>query len=157
MLIRARSGHASRRADGALLIRHDSITVLAIGENETDTAIGTLGFAAIFRPGFDWITQPVSRHDTDDNHLYGIAASRSGPAWAVGSFLDPVSGNFFTLIETQREGDRGWTPVDSPNPNPQGANQLGGVAVVGDDVWAVGTYDGPNAAATLVLHRCQPE
>jgi hypothetical protein len=130
---------------------------LAVGEDETDTATGTTGFAAILRPGFDWITQPVSRSNTDDNHLYGVAAARSGPAWAVGAFLDPASGNFFTLIETQREGDVGWTPVDSPNPNPQGTNQLGGVAVVGGDVWAVGTFDGPNARATLVLHRCQPQ
>ncbi len=131
--------------------------LLAVGENETDTPMGTLGFAAVFRPGSGWISEPVSRPNTDDNHLYSVAAARSGPAWAVGSFLDPASGNFFTLIEMQRDGDHGWTPVASPNPNSHGSNQLGGVAVVGDEVWAVGTYDGPNARATLVLHRCQPQ
>jgi hypothetical protein len=130
---------------------------LAVGEDETDTATGTLGFAEIFRPGTGWMSQPVSRPNTDDNHLYGVAAAHAGPAWAVGTYLDPASGNFFTLIESQRDGDSGWTPVDSPNPNPQGSNQLGGVAVVGGDVWAVGTFDGPNARATLVLHRCQPQ
>src|SRR5262249_5810222 len=30
--------------------------LLAVGENETDTPMGTLGFAAVFRPGSGWIS-----------------------------------------------------------------------------------------------------
>jgi hypothetical protein len=45
----------------------------------------------------------------------------------------------------------------TPSPNPGLANGgntvLGGVVAFGpDDAWAVGTFDGPNARQTLIVH-----
>jgi hypothetical protein len=42
--------------------------------------------------------------------------------------------------------------VPSPNGTTDGNNFLGGIAVVGGELWAVGTFDGPDAAQTLILH-----
>lgn len=43
--------------------------------------------------------------------------------------------------------------MTSPNATTDGNNFLGGIAIIGSDVWAVGTYDGPDAAQTLILRR----
>ena len=49
-----------------------------------------------------------------------------------------------------------WARVPSPNPSADGDNQLAAVAEVGrHDLWAVGAFDGPDAAQTLILHRCR--
>jgi hypothetical protein len=90
-----------------------------------------------------------------ENHLYAISSLSNDVAWAVGSVLEVASGNALTLIE--RGGDSGWTQEASPSPGAaNGDSKLGGVAVInGTDVWAVGTFDGPNAAQTLILHCCK--
>ncbi len=100
--------------------------------------------------------QSAANAGTGENHLYGASAVSNDLAFAVGDVLDPASGNFSTLIESCT--DSGCARETSPNPNTGGNNQLGGVAVVNanpKDVWAVGTFDGPNAPQTLVLHRTQ--
>ena len=98
--------------------------------------------------------QSVANIGTGENHLYGIAAISNDLAFAVGDALDPTTGNFDNLIE--RCGDSGCVQEIVPNPSQGGNNQLGGVAfVTATDVWAVGTFDGPNAPQTLVLHRSQ--
>ena len=89
-----------------------------------------------------------------DNNLDAAAASATS-AWAVGSTLDVKSGNELTLVE-QRDATGAWHKQASPSPGfANGDSQLGGVTVVSPtDVWAVGTFDGPNVAQTLVLHFC---
>jgi hypothetical protein len=98
--------------------------------------------------------QPTANPSTDDNRLAGVAAVSDDETWAVGNFRDAASGSQETLI--LRGGERGiWKQQPSPNPSADGDNQLGGVAKVGaHDLWAVGAFDGPDAAQTLVLHRC---
>jgi hypothetical protein len=89
---------------------------------------------------------------TGENHLYGISAFSDDLAFAVGDSLDPTTGNFNNLVE--RCTDSGCTTEVVPNPSVGGNNQLGGVTVLSPtEAWAVGTFDGPNAPQTLVLHR----
>ncbi len=98
--------------------------------------------------------QSVANVGTGENHLYGAAAISNDLAFAVGDALDPTTGNFNNPIE--RCGDSGCVQETVPNPSQGGNNQLGGVAFVSaTDVWAVGTFDGPNAPQTLILHRTQ--
>ena len=69
----------------------------------------------------------------------------------------PPAGGGRTLIE-RWDGIR-WKVSPSPNPNPDGVNQLSGVRAVPSDpgtVWAVGSYTNPNGSfgdLTLVLRR----
>ncbi len=90
-----------------------------------------------------------------DNRLTGVAAVNDDESWAVGSYLDDASGNVLTLIATGAEGEP-WAQVPSPSPADDGNSQLATVAKVGaHDLWAVGGFDGPDAAQTLILHRCK--
>jgi hypothetical protein len=92
---------------------------------------------------------------TGDNRFAGVVLV-GDETWAVGNFLDPTSGNQLTLIERGGEGSP-WTEVSSPNPSSDGDNQLANVTRTGArDLWAVGSFDGPDRAQTLVLHRCMP-
>jgi hypothetical protein len=91
---------------------------------------------------------------TGENHLYGAAAFSDSLAFAVGDALDPTSGNFNNLVE--RCTSSGCSTETVPNPSQGGNDQLGGVVVLSaTEAWAVGTFDGPNAPQTLVLHRTQ--
>ncbi len=96
----------------------------------------------------------VDNVGTGENHLYGVTAISNDLAFAVGDALDPTTGNFNNLVE--RCTDSGCVKETVPNPSQGGNNQLGGVTFVNaNDVWAVGTFDGPNAPQTLILHRKQ--
>jgi hypothetical protein len=88
-----------------------------------------------------------------DDRLAGVALL--GDTWAVGNYIDEASGSQSTLIE--RSDGHAWVQVSSPNPSSDGDNQLAAVAATAaNDLWAVGVFDGPDAAQTLVLHRCAP-
>jgi hypothetical protein len=110
-------------------------------------------FAESSEHGFFSI-QPTANPSTDDNRLAGVVAVSDDETWAVGNSRDAASGNEVTLI--LRGGEHGtWAQQPSPNPSADGSNQLGGVAKAGaHDLWAVGEFDGPDAAQTLILHRC---
>jgi hypothetical protein len=99
--------------------------------------------------------QGTANPSAGDNRLTGVAAVNDDESWAVGSFLDGKTGGLDTLIVTGGEGGS-WQPVASPNPSAAGGdNQLANVANLGGgELWAVGAFDGPNAAQTLTLHRC---
>jgi hypothetical protein len=91
------------------------------------------------------------------NHLlHGVDAPAADDAWAVGYRL-VTSGGGRTVIE-HWDGAR-WRVVPSPNPNPDGVNQLLGVDAVPSDpdtVWAVGSYTDPATSfgdLTLILRR----
>ena len=90
-----------------------------------------------------------------ENHLYDISSLDNDVAWTVGSALDVTSGNALTLVE--RGGDSAFVQEASPSPGAgNGDSKLGGVAVVNSkDVWAVGFFDGVNAAETMILHCCK--
>ena len=93
-----------------------------------------------------------------DNYLWAIAPAGSTAAWAVGNDVAHPSGNDESVIE-HGTASGGWTIVPSPNPGlANGGNTiLGGVLAFGpDDAWAVGSFDGPNARQTLILHYPGP-
>lgn len=79
---------------------------------------------------------------TGNHRLRGVAAAAATDAWAVGDRQVPTGG-LVTLVE-RWDGTR-WSVVSSPNPNPNGLNELSGVDVVPGTVWAVGSYSKPNA------------
>jgi hypothetical protein len=71
--------------------------------------------------------------------LYGVAATGSSSAWAVGYFS--TGKTIKTLIE--RWNGRAWAQVTSPSPGGSDA-RLNGVAAAGkSSAWAVGSYFGP--------------
>ena len=96
--------------------------------------------------------QSTANPSTGDNRLTGVVAVDDDDTWAVGGVLDTASGNVNTLI--LRGGEHSpWANVVSPNPSADGSSQLSSVTLVESDLWAVGGFDGPDAAQTLVLHR----
>jgi hypothetical protein len=99
--------------------------------------------------------QPSPNISGTENHLMGISSLSNDTAWAVGTYLDQASGNFFTL--TMVGGDGGWKIVPSPNPGAaNGDSGLGGVvALSSNNVWAVGIFDERRASQTLILHFTQ--
>jgi len=106
------------------------------------------------RSAGQWVIQNTVNAGVGENHFYGIA-SEGGVSYAVGGYAPSVNGALNTIIE--RHDSSGWTQEVTPSPGKQFGNSLvGGIAIVGpSDVWAVGAYDGPNAAHSLVLHRCR--
>jgi hypothetical protein len=90
-----------------------------------------------------------------DDNLDAVAAASATSAWAVGSALDVKSGNELTLVE-HRDASGAWRQQASPSPGfANGDSQLGGVTAISPtDVWAVGAFDGPDVAQTLILHFC---
>ncbi len=89
-----------------------------------------------------------------DNYLWGIAPVNGGTdAWAVGDSVPVSTGNAASLIE-YGSATGGWTQVPSPNPGAaNGDTILDGVFAFGsNNVWAVGSYDGPSGMRTLVMH-----
>jgi hypothetical protein len=123
------------------------------------------GFARTGHTGYHTLVENVSQDGftqlatpdptPQDNYLWGIAAIGDGDAaWAVGDDWTQPSGNNDSVIEYGTKNG-GWTLVPSPNPGlANGGNTvLGGVVAFGpDNAWAVGTFDGPNARQTLILH-----
>jgi hypothetical protein len=127
--------------------------VRAVGDLQ-DGVVSLRTFAETAERGF--FSRPSTANPSvRDDRLTGVAAPSDHESWAVGSYLDADSGNLRTLIETGSETGA-WTQVDSPSPATDGDNQLAAVASVGaHDLWAVGAFDGPDAAQTLIVHRCK--
>jgi hypothetical protein len=96
-----------------------------------------------------WQVMPIpASAGSNWTSLWGVAA-HGDTAWAVGTFLDPVSGNNETLV---LHGDQnGLAVVNAPNPG-SGSNLLGGAAFVGARAWAAGIYDTGGSNLTLIEH-----
>jgi len=87
----------------------------------------------------------------DDNELYGVAATSSTNAWAVGEYNDGFAYN--TVIA--RWNGASWKKQTSPNPGGSTQeNVLYGVAgTSASNAWAVGDYtDGTTKYRTLIAH-----
>ena len=125
----------------------------AAGEAEDDMK-RTVGLSEIAVSGRPWSIQHGVSVGQSDNHFYSIAAAPGGAQWAVGAWFDPKNGRQYTLTERARAGEP-WQVLTSPSPSHSGDSLLGGVTVVGNDVWAVGAYDGPQAQRSLILHTCR--
>jgi len=82
-------------------------------------------------------------------NLWGITEA-GGTIWAVGTYLDPKTGDNNTLILTGNGGV--WTVDAGPDPG-SGSNILGGVTAIGGHLWAAGIYDDGGSEMPLIEHR----
>ncbi|HMA33545.1 MAG TPA: hypothetical protein VKY74_03610, partial [Chloroflexia bacterium] len=100
--------------------------------------------------GSSWRIVPTPSVARSGSGLLGIAAIGANDIWAVGG-IDRGRGNQ-PLIE-HWNGD-GWRIVPSPNigSGGEGSQLVAVAAVAADDVWAVGAYNNPGPAQTLVEH-----
>jgi hypothetical protein len=95
--------------------------------------------------GTQWSVVPSPNVGSHHNSLWDVAAVSSNDVWAVGLYIDDVTGVRQTL--TLHWDGVEWTHVPSPSPGYN--NILRGVfAVSSNDVWAVGG----RGNQTLVLH-----
>ena len=106
------------------------------------------GFAAPAHAASIWTLLSSPNRGTDYNQLTAVAARSAGDVWAVGTFRNPSSSLYQTLIE-HSEGT-GFRIVRSPNVGTS-YNELNGVdADAPGDAWAVGFWAAGNANRTLV-------
>jgi len=118
--------------------------VFAAGESD-DEFSGAHPLVERFSAG-SWSILNLPEAGSIWTNLRGIAAGADS-VWAVGTFLDPASGNQQTL--TLRGDSSIWTVVNGPNPG-SGNNVLGGVAAVGDQFWAAGLDDQGGSNQTFI-------
>jgi len=121
--------------------------VWAVGESD-DPVRGARPFIETTN-GNGWQVADLSRAGTDFTSLWGAASSGKN-AWAVGTYVDPATGNNETLVLRGR-GVK-WKVVNAPDPG-SGSNILGGVAPTPAGLLAVGTYDTGGPQLTLVERR----
>jgi GR25 family glycosyltransferase involved in LPS biosynthesis len=95
------------------------------------------------------VTSPNAGGSSEGNFLYGVAATSSTNAWAVGYFYNATA--YQTLIE--HWNGTAWKQVTSPNPGGSAGNFLDAVAATSStNAWAVGDYSNGTAEQTLIEH-----
>ena len=82
-------------------------------------------------------------------NLYGVAVA-GGRAWAVGTYVDPVTDNNNVLL-LRGQGNT-WTLAAAPNPG-SGSNLPGGIAAIGGQLWMAGVFDDGGSRLPLIEHR----
>src|SRR3954452_7229556 len=96
----------------------------------------------------------VSRAGLPGNEtLQGVDAVSATDVWAVGDHRAGLA-RYDTLAA--HWNGTAWTPEPTPDGNPNGMNNVYGVAAAGGTVWAVGTYVDPNSSINrrkLILQR----
>jgi hypothetical protein len=93
------------------------------------------------------VTSPDAGGSSHANDLYGVAASSSTNAWAVGDYDGTA---YQTLIE--HWNGTAWKQVTSPKAE---GSSLGAVAATSStNAWAVGDYSNGTANQTLATHCC---
>jgi hypothetical protein len=135
----------------------DTSHVWAVGRVVSDTNPPTWRSLLLRWDGNAW--SPAAHPTFPGNHvLHGLDAPAADDAWAVGSRW-VSSGGVRTVVEHWNGAS--WNVVPSPNPNPDGINQLLGVRAVPstpDTVWAVGSYSNPATSygdLTLILRHAR--
>jgi len=84
--------------------------------------------------------------------LYATAALGPSDVLAVGTFLQPRTYNFLTLVMRWDGGS--WRTIASENVAGAFDNRLEGLAVTAGRQFAVGTSAGPEGEKTLIVERC---
>jgi hypothetical protein len=113
---------------------------------------GSIHSLALRYDGTAWRTVPRTGLPGDDT-LRGVDAVATGDVWAVGEHRAGI-GRYDTLAA--HWNGTTWTRESTPNGNPNGMNNVYGVAAAGGTVWAVGTYVDPGSALNrrkLILQR----
>ena len=82
--------------------------------------------------------------------LFGVAATSTINAWAVGDYYNPITQKSLTLI--LHWNGHAWKQVASPSPGTVGLDSLFGVAATSaTNAWAVGDYYNGKAYQALIL------
>jgi hypothetical protein len=98
------------------------------------SAAGSSGAPANASPPAPLSPNPSST----ENLLFGVSAVSPTDAWAVGDYIDDVTGHRDTLIV--HWNGTAWSQIPSPNPSP-GMNELFAVSAdSATDAWAVGDF-----------------
>ena len=121
--------------------------VFAVGESDNDVT-GAHPLVEQFKGG-SWSVVGLPPAGSIWTNLWGVTVA-GDEVWAVGTFLDPVTGNQDSLV-LRGQGST-WTVSNAPNPG-SGSNVLGGVAAVGNQVWAAGFDDQGGSNLTLLMHH----
>lgn len=132
----------------------DASHVWAAGRVVTDTNPSSWRSLILRWNGTAWAATPHP-HFTGNHMLLDVDAESANEAWAVGT-REVASDGTRTVIENWN--GTSWRVVRSPNPDPDGLNQLLGVKPVPDSptAWAVGSYSNPSGSfgdLTLILQR----
>ena len=107
--------------------------------NPSATIVQTL---ALHYNGKRWSRVPTPDSGPEANSLYGVAALPDGTAWATGIYTR-ASGHTGRALTMHWNGHR-WAIVPAANPG-TGDDMLYSVTALSDsNVWAVGTYSGPD-------------
>ncbi len=125
----------------------EDVTLLPSGEA---WAVGSMvggvegaqhGTLALHYDGSTWQHVLSPNPSTDENRLYGVAASSSNKLWAVGTTFNSTTGSFESLILAYNGS--GWARMSSPNGSGHGINRLESVTAISDtEAVAVGmAYD----------------
>lgn len=88
-----------------------------------------------------------------DEALRAVDVVSAADVWVVGDRRAGIIGS--ATVAAHWDGTA-WTREPTPNGNPNGFNNLNGVAAAGGTVWAVGTYVDPNSSLNrrkLILQR----
>jgi hypothetical protein len=83
-------------------------------------------------------------------NLYGLAIDGHGTAWAVGTYVDPVTDNNNELLYRFDNGSWHVANVAAPG---SGSNLPGGITTVDGQLWIAGVFDNGGSRLPLVLHR----
>jgi hypothetical protein len=133
----------------------DASHVWAVGRVVTDTNPSSWRSLVLRWDGSAW-TAAAHPHFAGNHMLLDVDAPGANDAWAVGT-RQVASGGTRTVVH-HWNGTR-WRVSRTPNPDPDGLNQLLGVKSVPSDpstVWAVGSYSNPVSSfgdLTLILQR----
>lgn len=134
--------------------------VWAVG-NWYDVSIASTRTLALRWTGSQWSTVSTPNVNNFYNELYGVDATSSTDAWAVGGFATGQSGggngnNGSHNTLAMRWNGTSWSRVATPNPGIQGRDLYDVEAFSSTDAWAVGYYWEtiyPAALAeTLIVH-----
>jgi hypothetical protein len=132
----------------AVAVAHGQVWVA--GEADSP-ATGGRPLIEEFRHGAWQVASLPASAGSNWTDLYGLAVTPDGTVWAVGTYLDKPRGDNNNALILRGRGTS-WTVDRGPDPG-SGGNILGGVAVIGGQVWAAGIYDNGGSELPLIEHR----
>jgi hypothetical protein len=126
----------------------NSLTI--VGNRESDTTPYTTEVAAGSPSSLSLVNSP--NVGAGENDLFSATTAADGSVYAAGWYVDPASGNYYSLIEHEAGGV--WSVDTTPNPG-TGANGFAGVAAIpGGGLWAVGNYSNSGSNGTFIAYHC---
>jgi len=121
-----------------------------VGDRESDTAPYTTEVASGSPSSLSLVSSP--NNGTGENDLFSATTAADGSVYAAGWYVDPASGNYFSLIEHNTGGQ--WSIDTTPDPGTSANGFASITAVPGGGLWAVGNYANNGNNVTLAAFHC---